>query len=284
MPARNARGSTVSHLSKPPAGHENATAAPPFEPVRIRGLLRRAWGLYRGSWTRMAPPAVALSLPLFLIPVIAYVLWGRGTSPDAVWAGAFFARESLFQLVGSLLVTAGALIMTDRLGGRDTRMSQAAARLVPQRSAVMVAALYSVMLALAGNLLRVFALVVPVVLLGPPILAQVVAVENKAAATAVPRARTLLKGHLLRVLGSLFPLVLAVRVLELGFYFAVFAALDRAGVDQFAALAVIEGALRGVVSGLVILPFAAALSLASYLDLRARAERFDLETLAAEAL
>jgi hypothetical protein len=272
-----------SRLAKPTAPHENGTAAP-FEPVRIRGLLGRAWGLYRGSWTRIALPALALSLPLFLIPVIAYVSWGRGSSPGALWAGVFFARGSLFQLVGSLLVTAGAVVMTDRLRGRDTRISQAAARLQPQRSAVMIAALYSVMLALAGNLLRVFALVVPVLLLGPPILAQVVALENKAAAAAVPRARTLLKGHLLRVLGSLFPLVLGVRVLELGLYFAVFATLDGAGVNQFAALALIEGALRGVVSGLVILPFAAALSLASYLDLRARAERFDLETLAAEAL
>jgi hypothetical protein len=272
-------------LSRPPARHENAAAARPFEPVRIRGLLRRAWGLYRGSWTRIAPPAIALCLPLFLIPVVAYLLWRRGTTADSLlWDGVFFARESLFQLGGSLLVTAGAVIMTDRLGGRDTTISQAAARLAPQRSAVMVAALYSVMLAFAGNLLRVFALVLPVLLLGPPILAQVMALENKAAATAVPRARTLLKGHVLRVLGSMFPLVLGVRVLELGFYFAVFATLDRAGVDQFATLALVEGALRGVVSGLVILPFAAALSLASYLDLRARAERFDLETLAAEAL
>jgi hypothetical protein len=56
------------------------------------------------------------------------------------------------------------------------------------------------------------------------------------------------------------------------------------GVDQLAALGLIEGVLRGVVAGTVILPFAAALSLAAYLDLRARIEQFDLETLAAEAL
>jgi hypothetical protein len=262
----------------------DADGAEPFGPVRIPGLLRRAWGLYRGSWTRMAPAALLLSLPLFLIPASAYVLWGRGTDGDALWAGVFLARETLFQLVGSLVVTAGAVVMTDRLGGRDTRISEAATRLQPQRSAVIVAALYSVLLALVGNLLQVFALVVPVLLLGPPILAQVVALENRGAATAVPRARALLKGHLLRVLGSLFLLLLGVRVLELGLYFAVFVTMNGAGVDQFAALGIIEGTLRGLTSGLVILPFAAALSLASYFDLRARAERFDLETLAAEAV
>jgi hypothetical protein len=111
-----------------------------------------------------------------------------------------------------------------------------------------------------------------------------VALENRAAASAVPRTRELLRGHLLRVLGSLFLLLLGVRVLELGFYFAVFAVLRGAGVDQFSALALIEGTLRSLISGLVVLPFAAALSLATYLDLRARLERFDLETLAAEAV
>ena len=255
-----------------------------FEPVRIRGLLRRAWGLYRSSWRRMAPPALVLSLPLFLIPVIAYLLWGGGRVPNALGAGIYFARESLLQLGGSALVTAGAVVMTDRLRGRDTRVSEAAARLRPQRSAVMVAALYSVMLGLAGNLLQAFALVLPVLLLGPPVLAQVVALENQGTATAVPRAGKLLKGNVLRVLGSLFPLLLGVRVLELGLYFAVFASLNVGGVDQLAALGLIEGVLRGVVAGTVILPFAAALSLAAYLDLRARMEQFDLETLAAEAL
>jgi hypothetical protein len=232
----------------------------------------------------MAPAGLLVSLPLFLIPVIAYLWWGRSADSNALWAGVFLARESLFQLLGSLVVTAGAVVMTDRMGGRDTGISAAAARLQNQRSAVTVAALYSVLFALVGNLLQVFALVVPVLLLGPPILAQVVALENRAAVSAVPRTRELLRGHLLRVLGSMFLLLLGVRVLELGLYFGVLAALRGAGVDQFAALALIEGTLRAVISGVVILPFAAALSLASYLDLRARREPFDLETLAAEAV
>ena len=50
------------------------------------------------------------------------------------------------------------------------------------------------------------------------------------------------------------------------------------------ALTVVVSLLTGLLFGLAILPFTASLSLAAYLDLRARAERFDLETLEAEAL
>jgi hypothetical protein len=255
----------------------------PFVPLRLRGLFQTAWGFYRGSFARMAPPSLALTVPLFLVPLIAFTLWREGSS-DALWAGVFFARESIFQFVGSVMVGLGAVIMTDGLRERRTTVAEARVRVRPQRSSLTVVALYSVMLGLAGQLVPMFALVLPLLVLGPPILVHVVMLENKTVQEAVSRTRALLKGQALRLLGSLFPLILIMRFLELVVYFAVFGLLDALGVEQDAALRILQGVLTGTLFGLVILPFTASLSLAAYLDLRARAERFDLETLEAEAL
>jgi hypothetical protein len=256
----------------------------PFVPLRLRGLFQTAWGFYRGSFGRMAPPSLALTVPLFLVPLIAFTLWRGEDSSDALWAGIFFARESIFQFVGSVMVGLGAVIMTDGLRERRTTVAEARLRVRPQRSSLTVVALYSVMLGLAGQLLPMFALVLPLLVLGPPILVHVVTLENKTVPEAVARTRALLKGQALRLLGSLFPLILIMRFLELVIYFAVFGMLDALGVEQDAALRILQGVLTGLLFGLVILPFTASLSLAAYLDLRARAERFDLETLEAEAL
>jgi hypothetical protein len=259
---------------------EGREDSPPWGELRIRGLAAAAWGFYRGSVRRLAGPSLAVAVPLFVLPVVAFVAWDGGNGSEALWVSIFFARESLFQFGGSLIVALAAVVVSEDLRGGRTTVPEAVTRLRPHRSALVISALYSVILGLTSRLVPVFALVLPVLFLGPPILVQVIALENRSAGEAGARAKALLKGHTLRVLGSLFPVILVLRFLELLTLFAVFGTLDALGANVAAeALTVVQGAITGLFFGLLILPFTAALSLACYLDLRARSERLDLASL-----
>jgi len=246
-------------------------------PLSFRALVSSALGLYRTSLWRLAPASLVLGAILFWLPLAGFGLW-RADAPESLWVGIFIARESLFQLFASILVALGAALIGSDLVGRRRSLADVYGELRPLRASLLGAALYSMLLGGFAHLVPFLGLILPLVLLGPPALAQVVAVEERPLAEARPRARALLAGQTLRTFTYLLPLVLVLRLLEGILYSAALGVASGAGWSG-GALAMLQGAASAAFMGLVMVPFLTALMAALYFDLRTRAGDLDEDAL-----
>jgi hypothetical protein len=202
----------------------------------------------------------------------------RTDTPESLWVGIFIARESLFQLFASILVALGAALIASDLVGRRRTLAGVYGELRPLRASLLGAALYSMLLGGFAHLVPFLGLILPLVLLGPPALAQVVAVEERPLAEARSRARSLLSHQMLRTFTYLLVIVLSLRLLEGILYSAALGVASGAGWGG-SALAVLQGAASAAFMGLVMVPFLAALMAALYFDLRTRAGDLDEDAL-----
>lgn len=246
-------------------------------PLSFRALVSSALGLYRTSLWRLAPASLVLGAILFWLPLAGFGLW-RTNAPESLWVGIFIARESLFQLFASILVALGAALIASDLVGRRRSLTDAYGELAPLRASLLGAALYSMLLGGFAHLVPFLGLILPLILLGPPALAQVVAVEERPLAEARPRARALLAGQTVRTFTYLLPVVLGLRLLEGILYSAALGVASGAGWSG-GALAVLQGAASAAFMGLVMIPFLTALMAALYFDLRTRAGDLDEDAL-----
>jgi hypothetical protein len=256
-----------------------AESAPNLGPLSWRELIRAALSYYSTTFSRLAPISLALGVILFFAPLAAFGLW-RGETSESLWVGIFIARESLFQLFASIIVAlAGAVIAAQLLSSRRT-LAEAYSGLRPRRSDLLGSALYSMLLGGFAHLVPFLGLVLPLTLLGPPVLAQVVAIEERPLAEARPRALRLFSGRMLKTFLFLLPVTLVLRLLEGVLYTAALGAASAAGWDP-AALAVLQGIGSAAFMGLVMVPFLAAVMAALYFDMRARAGDLDEDALGA---
>jgi hypothetical protein len=246
-------------------------------PLSFRELIAFALRLYRSSLSRLAPASLLLGVLFFWLPLASFGLW-RTAAPESLWVGIFIARESLFQLFASILVALGAALIASDLVGRRRSLADAYRELRPLRASLLGAALYSMLLGGFAHLVPFLGLVLPLVLLGPMALAQVVAVEERPLAEARPRARALLSGQVLRTFTYLLVVVLFLRLLEGILYSAALGVASGAGWSG-SALAVLQGFASAAFMGLVMVPFLTSLMAALYLDLRTRAGDLDEDAL-----
>jgi len=249
----------------------------PLGPLSFRELISSSLGLYRSSISRLAPASLVLGAVLFWLPLAGFGVW-RTNAPESLWVGIFIARESLFQLFASILVALGAALIASDLVGRRRSLAGAYRELRPLRSSLLGAGLYSMLLGGFAHLVPFLGLILPLVLLGPPALAQVVAVEERPLAEARPRARSLLAGQTLRTFTYLLPVVLVLRLLEGVLYSAALGVASGAGWSD-GSLAVLQGAASAAFVGLVMVPFLTAVIAALYFDLRTRAGDLDEDAL-----
>ncbi|MDQ3662646.1 MAG: hypothetical protein M3454_16650 [Actinomycetota bacterium] len=249
----------------------------PRLPLSFRGLVASAFGFYRSTLRRLAPASLVLGVILFWLPLAGFGLW-RTQAADSLWVGIFIARESLFQLFASILIALGASLIASDLVGLRRSLADAYRGLHPLRTSLLGAALYSMLLGGFAHLVPFLGLILPLVLLGPPALAQVVVVEERPLAEARPRARALLTGELLRTITYLLPVVLLLRLLEGILYSVALGVASGAGWGG-GALALLQGGASAAFMGVVMVPFLTALMAAHYLDLRTRAGDIDEDAL-----
>lgn len=196
---------------------------------------------------------------------------------DTAQLGARLGLLFALPLVGSMLAARTARMMARSLVGDPSSFRGAGEALRTSRSHLlacgMIATLLTLILAQVNPLLG---LIGPHLVLGPPILAQVIGLENTTLIEGWGRVRVLVKGQALRIFLYVLCAALALVMFEViitGLIFTLVA--NAAGGDAGAIAAIpIEAATAGFG-----LSFMAAFSLVAYFDCRTRAEDFDVDDL-----
>ena len=248
-------------------------------PHGFLGVVGAATRLYRRNIGRLLRPYLTFTLGISMLTSLAQTFLVDGGRAGVGPALVSFVSLLLFVFGASVLASTAAVVMTDDLADRTTAGWQAGARLKRVRIPLAIAAIYSAMIIGALAFLPVlgFILFLPL-FLGPPILAQVIAIEGAPTPEALPRSRFLLAGHTVRVFGYLVSICLG---WSLANFLVTTIVLLPGGALGEGGQRVASGVVSGVVLGL-LLPWLAAAALACYLDLRVRKDDLDLATLRRE--
>ncbi len=186
----------------------------------------------------------------------------------------------LVALAGSFALHCATVILADGVSGRATSPGAAARSLRGQFRDLVSAGLLVGMLSIAALFLPfgpLGSMVLVPMLLGPPVLAHVLAVEAKSFPEAVARARMLLGGNWGRVLITLLNIAFVLGILQLVLLSFSVALLAEAG-----GLAVLLLTFIQTLIAAIALPYLASAAFVTYLDLRVRNEDLDWAGLAAE--
>jgi Membrane domain of glycerophosphoryl diester phosphodiesterase len=258
-----------------PIGQGGGMAALP--PRGIGEILRAAFQLYRRHWRTLVAIAAVVVVPLTLLQ---YVIghWvrslGEQMRDQVVVSTSFWAvagASLLAALVGLLLyqVLTGAITrnIAAEVAGQDLDLEQSYrfgfARLGP----ILVV---SILVGLA-TLLGLIVFIIPGIYIGVrlAVSVQALVVEGKRGTEAMRRSWELVGGHWWHA---------AFTILIAGLITAVVNAVITA---PFSAGAWLLQAVAAAVATTVTLPYGALVGVLLYLDLRARKERLDLDTLKA---
>jgi hypothetical protein len=247
-----------------------------LRPRGIGEMLSTAFQLYRRYWRTLLPIAALVVVPLTLLEhAIGDWVRGRGQLQDQVATVSFWAQATawlLAALVGLLLyqVLTGAITRAIAAGvtGQDPGVEQSYrfgfARLGP----ILVVSILVGLATLVGLIL----LIIPGIYIGVRLAAstQALVVEGKRGTRALRRSWDLVGGHWWHA---------AFTVLLAGLLTSVVDAIITA---PFSAGAWLAQAVAAAVATTVTLPYGALVGVLLYLDLRARREQLDLDTLRAD--
>ena len=248
-------------------------------PHGFLGVVGAATRLYRRNIGRLLWPYVVFTLSLAAVAAVAQAFLDRPGRPGLLAGMVLFLYLLLLVLGASALASVTAVVMTDDLVGKSTKGWDAGGRLKRVGMPLAIAAIYSAMIiavAIAVPMLGQW-LFFPL-FLGPPILAQVIAIEGRPTPQALSRSRFLLAGNGGRLLGYLVSICFGwslARYLVYGLLVIPLAFLERT-MERVAG-----NVVNGVVLGL-LLPWLAAATLVCYLDLRVRKDDLDLAALGRE--
>ena len=244
---------------------------------------------YTGAALRLLRTSLRTAVVAFcLVGVfIAVFAAAGGTLADTADSTDFlyvvlYAQLIALPFLGSLVSARTSRVMALSLAGRDITLRAAGVGLRGYRSHLVVAAMLASFLTLAltfaMGLLGAF--VGSHLLLGPPILAQVIALERASFSEAWIRTKELLRGQALRLFLYLLCAALMIVMAEIIISGIVFTVLVAA-IDEDVAV-VVNTPIAGIVSGFG-LALMSAFALESYLELRTRQdEDFGIEGLATE--
>jgi hypothetical protein len=243
-------------------------------PLGIGEILSTAFQLYRRHWRTLLPIAALVVVPLTLLEH-AIGDWVRSHGQqlqDQVVSTSFWAQATawlLAALAGLLLyqVLTGAITraIAAEVAGQDPGIEQSYrfgfARLGP----ILVV---SILVGLA-TLLGLIVLIIPGIYIGVrlAVSTQALVVEGKQGTQAMRRSWDLVGGHWWH---AAFTVLLAGLLTEV---------VNAVITAPFSAGAWFAQALAAAVATTVTLPFGALVGVLLYLDLRARKERLDLDTL-----
>jgi hypothetical protein len=257
-------------------GHDGGTAALP--PRGIGDILTTAFQLYRRHWRTLLAIAAVVVVPLTLLQ---YVLghWvrthGQQMRGQVVVSTSFWAvaTASLLAAVVGLLayqVLTGAITraIAAEVAGQDPSVEQSYrfgfARLWP----ILLVSVLVGLATLGGFIL----LVIPGIYIGVrlAVSVQALVVEGRRGTEAMGRSWALVGGHWWHAFATLLVAALLTGV------------INAVITTPFSAGAWLVQAVAAAVATIVTLPYGALVGVLLYLDLRARKERLDLDTLKAD--
>jgi hypothetical protein len=256
-------------------GQDGGMAALP--PRGIGQILSTAFQLYRRYWRTLLPIAALVVVPLTLLEHaigdwvrshgqqlqdqgVSTSLWAQATA----WLLAALAGLLLYQVLTGAITRAIAAEVAGQDPGVEQSYRFGFARLGP----ILVV---SILVGLA-TLLGLIVLIIPGIYIGVrlAVSTQALVVEGKQGTQAMRRSWDLVGGHWWHA---------AFTVLLAGLLTAV---VDAVITAPFGAGAWVVQAVAAAVATTVTLPFGALVGVLLYLDLRARKERLDLDTLKAD--
>lgn len=233
---------------------------------------------------RTSLKTVVLTFSLLGVFIAVFAAAGGKLASDSIdlLYVVVYGQLIAFPLLGSLVSARTSRVMALSLAGRDVSLREAGAGLRGYRSHLLAAAMLATFLTLAltfsMGLLGAF--LGSHLMLGPPILAQVISLERATFSTAWIRMKDLARGQALRTFLYLLCAALMIVLTEILVAGIVYTILAGAIDEDIAA--VINTPFAGIVSGFG-LALMSAFILESYLELRVRDdEDFNLEELAAE--
>jgi hypothetical protein len=246
----------------------NEGAGPPAAPLRLTGLVRQGWPLYRGSFLTLA----ALFVAAYAVFVLLSLVGSPSAGPDAAAIAVFVGRVlplSVLAITGSVATAAAIIVMSN-----DERAGIGAAlrALRPRWREILGAALLAAMLTLVTALppLSVLPAVLGIsffaVLHGPPMVVHAIVLEGRTLQQAGPRARFLLRQHWARLILYLLTLALGIALVEGSLTRVAIVLLSGVMSDEALSPTVII--INLLVRGMLV-PFLIAVILAAYFDLRA---------------
>ena len=253
-------------------GHDGAMAALP--PRGIGQILSTAFQLYRRYWRTLLPIAALVVVPLTLLQY-AIGDWVRSHGQqvqDEVGSTSFWAQATawlLAALVGLLLYQVLTAAITRAIAaevaGQDPGVEQSYRFGLARLGPILVV---SILVGLA-TLLGLIVFIIPGIYIGVRLVVsiQALVVEGKQGTEAMRRSWDLVGGHWWH---AAFTVVLAGLLTEV---------VNAAITAPFSAGAWLAQAVAAAVVMTVTLPFGALVGVLLYLDLRARRERLDLDTL-----
>ncbi len=266
-------------MSSQPASTATDSFGLPAE-LRFSGVVAASWRLYRAHFRALISLYVAIFLPLAFLRVGIQMLLRLTASAMAAQVILTLTSIVLVALAGSFALHCATVILADGISGRVTSSGASAGSLRGQFRDLVSAGLLVGMLSIAALLLPfgpLGSMVVVPMLLGPPVLAHILAVEGKSFPEAVVRARMLLGGNWGRTLITLLNIAFVLGILQL--VLLSFSVALLAGVGGLAL--VLLTFLQTLIAA-IALPYLAAAALVSYLDLRVRNEDLNWAGLAAE--
>jgi len=248
--------------------------------LRFSGVVAASWRLYRSHLRALIRLYIAIFLPLAFVRVGIQVLLRLTASTLAAQVILTLSSIVLVAFAGSFALHCATVILADGVSGRAISAGTAAGSLRGRSGDLVSAGLLVGMLSIAALFLPfgpLGSMVVVPMLLGPPVLAHVIAGEAKSFPEAVVRSRMLLKGNWGRVLFTLLNVAFAPGILQLVVLSVSVAMLADAGGLALLVLTLIQTLIAAIA-----LPYLAATAFVAYLDLRVRNEGLDWAGLAAE--
>ncbi len=198
--------------------------------------------------------------------------------------GAFTLQLALFVPAASVAAAVASVLLLHRVARLSVGIAAAVRMTLRHGVHVVAAGLLVSIVALAAILLLgpLASLVVIPLLVGPPVLVQVIVWEGLPFQEALRRTRILVRDHWSRVFLYLFTIALAVGVAQMVVTGVLGSLLVEFVRSRTTASVLVVSVANSVVAALA-LAYMAAASVVAYLDLRFRAEGISAERLRAEA-
>jgi hypothetical protein len=234
-------------------------------------MARAAFVLYRRRFTTLAGLYLALFVPLLLVAAtLIGVIFDIDSDQELAAALAIFLPSLAIVLLGSLGVVTTGVILADDIAGFRVGMREALESLRPQGRELFAAALVSALISIVLQFIPPIGLVVIPLLLGPPIVGHMIALQRMTLRAAWARSKELFAGEWVRIALYLISFVFAVALVQVPVIWGAEAVFDSVESNDlhYMLRALTVGAVAAVT-----FPYLAACGLLAYLDLRARAEQ-----------
>lgn len=254
-------------------GRPGPDAAAVLSPNNFLSYIGATVSLLRAAGWKVILPFVALTAVLSMADLGARLSIENDDTLLGVRLGLLFALP----LVGSMIAARTTRVLAPALAGENVSLKQAGVDLRGHRSHMlacgMIAMLLTFVLAQVNPLLG---LIGPHLVLGPPLLVQVVGLEREPLGAAWRRVREMVRGQALRIFLYILCAALALVMFEVILAGLVFTLVANASSTDAGAIA---GIPIEVISSGIGLGFMAAFGLVAYFDCRTRFEGLELDDL-----